>query len=176
MIIRISTCCNVCEISLLSPVSLSYTPSPRELTSKKGNANKSQINWKAKKKKSMRPLTPQRGGGIFDLFFGFLCFLVTAEPDCWLVSTNPPPSAREAVPGQHDPSWGGGVEEPVTCCVTWAVPGPGDWCVLKASRWWTDHRRSRRCVRWEQNNQFYPSFSSQTWTFGHGSSLSCHLN
>lgn len=71
MIIRNSTCCNVCEISLLSPVSLSYTPSPLERTSKKGNANKSQINWKAKKKiyASINPEKEGRGL-LFDFFFG----------------------------------------------------------------------------------------------------------
>lgn len=100
MIIRNSTCCNVCEISLLSPVSLSYTPSPLERTSKKGNANKSQINWKAKKKKSMRPLTSRRRGDDYLIFFfGFFCFLVrgAAEPDCRVVtpaSTHSEPCGR----------------------------------------------------------------------------------
>lgn len=42
---------------------------PLERTSKKGNANKSQINWKAKKKKSMRPLTPRRRGEVIIWFF-----------------------------------------------------------------------------------------------------------
>lgn len=61
MIIRNSTCCNVCEISLLSPVSLSYAPSPPERTSKKAKANKSRINWKAKKKNSVS-INPEKEG------------------------------------------------------------------------------------------------------------------
>lgn len=78
MIIRNSTWCNVCKISLLSRVSLAPHPLPAEDPRQKGNANKNEINRTTRggEKKSLRPLTLWGRGRwvVFGFLLGSLCW------------------------------------------------------------------------------------------------------
>lgn len=90
MIIRNSTWCNVCKISLLSRVSLGRTSSLLDPQSKKGNANKGEINWMAKSKKIFVSINPEEGEGLLYYLFFFFCFLVRGcSADCGVIAYTP---------------------------------------------------------------------------------------
>lgn len=108
---------------------------PLERTSKKGNANKSQINWKAKKKKSMRPLTLRRRGEVIIWFFWGDSFVFLLA------------GLQSQTAGSLPTSTG---QQPLTRCYYRSSPGstqtqenlPGEWRRKFAANW-DSVRRSR---------------------------------